>query len=246
MQDDSVVAEGAPLSQVERVVDTFVAPSKTFMDVRRSGSWWLPYILIVLCSYGLAFGVAQKVGWSQLVDNTLHENPKTEEKMSEMTPEQVAMQRKGTEIVFKVLFYGSPITTGIFLAIFALVLWGTINFGFGGKSTFNQVFCVTAYAWLIASLKSLLAVAVLYTGKASDSFTMDSMVGTNPGYFIDTPGALKTFLTSFDIFQIWMMIALGIGLAIVARTKRSSGLIAVFGWWVLILLIKTAYAAVTS
>ncbi len=246
MQDDLLVAEGTPLSQVERVVDTFVAPSKTFVDVRRSASWWLPYILIVLVSWGLALGVAQKVGWPQLVENTLRENPKTEEKMANMTPEQIAMQRKGTEFVFKVLFYGSPITTGFFLAIIALVLWGTINFGFGGKATFGQVFCVTNYAWLIACLKSLLALVVLFIGKTNESFTMESMVGTNPGYFIETPGALKTFLTSFDIFQIWMMIVLGIGLAIVARTKRSAGLIAVFGWWLLILLIKTGFAAVSS
>jgi len=40
------------------------------------------------------------------------------------------------------------------------------------------------------------------------------------------------------------MIVLGIGLAIVARTKRSSGLIAVFGWWFLIVIIKTAFAAI--
>jgi hypothetical protein len=247
MQDDLVVAEGgAPLSQVERVVDTFVAPSKTFMDVRRSSSWWLPYILLVLVSYALAFGVSQKVGWTQLVDNTLHENPKTEEKMANMTPQQLAMQQKGTEFVFKTLFYGSPITSGIFLAIISLVLWGTINFGFGGSATFGQVFCVATYAWLISSLKSLLGLAVLLIGKTGETFTMDRMVGTNPGYFIDTPGALKTFLTSLDVFTIWTLIVLGIGLAIVARTKRSSGLIAVFGWWALIVLVSTGFAAASS
>jgi hypothetical protein len=42
------------------------------------------------------------------------------------------------------------------------------------------------------------------------------------------------------------LIVLGIGLAIVARTKRSSGLIAVFGWWVLIVLVSTGFAAASS
>ena len=32
----------AGLSQVERVVDTFIAPSKTITDILRSTSWWLP------------------------------------------------------------------------------------------------------------------------------------------------------------------------------------------------------------
>ncbi|MEO7028265.1 MAG: YIP1 family protein [Acidobacteriaceae bacterium] len=247
MQEELAVAEGgAPLSQVERVVDTFVAPSKTFMDVRRSASWWLPFILLCLCSYGLAFGIAQKVGWSQLVENTLSENPKSAERMANSSPEQAAATRKFMAYSFKVPFYVNPITNVIFIAIFALALWATINFGFGGKATFGQVFCVTTYAFLISCIKTLLAVVVLYTGKASESFTMDSMVGTSPGYYIDTPGVLKTLLTSFDVFTIWMMIVLGIGLAIVARTKRNSGLIAVFGWWILIVLLKVGYAAATS
>ena len=47
-----VVTEGqhieGGLSQVERVVDTFVAPSKTFTDILRSTTWWLPFLLSVL------------------------------------------------------------------------------------------------------------------------------------------------------------------------------------------------------
>jgi hypothetical protein len=247
MQDELEVAEGgAPLSQGMRVVDTFVAPSKTFMDVRRSASWWLPYILIVLVSYALAFGVSHKVGWSQLVDNTLSANPKAAEKMADMTPEQLAMQHKGTEIFMKVAFYGSPIFSGVFLAIIAVVLWGTINFGFGGKATFWQVFCVTTYSWLILSIKSLLGLVVLFIGNSSENFTMDRMIGTNPGYYIETFGPVKTFLSSFDIFTIWTMIVIGIGLSIVGRTKRSAGLIAVFAWWALGVLISTGFAAATS
>ena len=30
---DVLVAEGKPLSEVERVVDTYIAPSKTFTDI---------------------------------------------------------------------------------------------------------------------------------------------------------------------------------------------------------------------
>ena len=42
------------LSQIERVVDTFVAPKKTFTDILRSTSWWLPFLLLVLVTWGQA------------------------------------------------------------------------------------------------------------------------------------------------------------------------------------------------
>ena len=42
----------APLSPVERVVDTFFAPSKTFNDLKRNQSWWVPWLLSSLLAMG--------------------------------------------------------------------------------------------------------------------------------------------------------------------------------------------------
>ena len=39
------------LSQVERVVDTFIEPSKTFADIKRNRSWWLPFLILILLGY---------------------------------------------------------------------------------------------------------------------------------------------------------------------------------------------------
>ncbi len=50
------------LSQVERVVDTFIAPSKTFTDILRSTSWWLPFLLAVVVSIGVTFAIDKSGG----------------------------------------------------------------------------------------------------------------------------------------------------------------------------------------
>ena len=244
MTDAVSLPEAPALSQVERVVDTFIAPSKTFTDVLRSTSWWLPFLILVVLSYLLAFGIAQKVGWTQLAQNEIHSNPKAEERLANASPAQIAAQEKIMTYSFKGTFYAAPLVNLLFLALIAVVLWPTINFLFAGKATYGQVFCVLNYAWLPASLKSLVALLLLYLGNGADTFTTENMVGSNPGYYIQNAGALKTFLTSFDIFNLWMMVVLAIGLAIVARTKRSNGFIAVFGWWLLIVLFKTGMAAV--
>ncbi len=63
MSDGAVVGgQGAGLSEVERVVDTFVAPSKTFTDILRSTSWWLPFLLLVVVSFGTTVVVEKQVG----------------------------------------------------------------------------------------------------------------------------------------------------------------------------------------
>ncbi len=54
---------------------------------------------------------------------------------------------------------------------------------------------------------------------------------------------LYALASSIDIVTIWSLILFGMGIAIVAGVKRSSGYIAVFGWWALIVLIGMGWAA---
>jgi len=242
MPDEALVVEGKPLSQGERVIDTFVAPSKTFTDILRSASWWLPYLLLVLSTWVLAFALQQKVGWSQLADNEVRLNPKAQAKMADLSPEQVAMQHRFTQGIMQGTMFGAPVTNLFFLAVFAIVLWPTMNFVFGGSATFGRTMAVCAYAALPGIFKSLLAAVLLYAGRSPDTFTMETMLGSNPGYYLSEPGPLKSILESFDVFTLWTMVLLSIGMAIAARTKRNAGYYAVFGWFALILLIRTAAA----
>jgi hypothetical protein len=55
-----------------------------------------------------------------------------------------------------------------------------------------------------------------------------------------------TLATALDATWIWALLLVGIGLAIVAKVKRGSGMAAVFGWWLLILLVRIGYAAIAG
>ena len=231
------------LSQTERLVDTFVAPTKTFLDVRRNASWWLPFLLIVLGAAVLTAAIQAKVGWPQLVENEIHANPKLSDRLASLTPEQVTAQRRAMTYSFQGGFYAAPLLNLGFVALASLVLWGTINFGFGGSATYGRVFCVGMYAALPGVLSALLAAVMLFAGRSPDSFSTQAMLGSNPGYYVDTPGALKVFLTSLDLFTVWTAVLSSIGLSMVAGTRRSAGYVSVFGWYALTVLAKTAFAA---
>src|SRR5271163_3233632 len=82
------------LSQGERVIDTFIAPTKTFTDILRNQSWWLPFLLGVLFSYGFMFTVQKQVGWDIVADNLIKQDPKATERMATQTPEQQAQGRQ--------------------------------------------------------------------------------------------------------------------------------------------------------
>ncbi|MGI4827409.1 MAG: YIP1 family protein [Janthinobacterium lividum] len=246
MSEVAITPQTVGLSQPARVADTVLAPSKTFIDVLRNANWWLPFVIVVLCGYLLAAAIQHKVGWSQLVDNEIRANPKLEQRLADMTPEQVAAQHKGMQYSFMGAYYAVPVTDLASLALMAVVLWPTINFGFGGSATYGRVLAVTIFAAIPGAIKGLLAAGLLFAGRSPESFTTDTMLGSNLGYYIEPAGPLKTLLTSVDLFSIWTAVLLSIGLAIVARTRRSNGYIAVFGWWILVTLIRTGFSAVGS
>jgi hypothetical protein len=240
-------AAGPGLSQVERVVDTFVAPSKTFKDILRDTSWWMPFLLLVLVSLGTSVVVEKQVGWSRVAENQIHQNPKQEEAMASLTPEQRASRMQVTGKIYRYTSYGSFVFILIFVAVFALIYWASFNFGLGAKTTFGQMFAVCMYASLPRLLTGLLSILTLLFGNSAESYDMRNPVGTNLAYFMPDAGpALKAALSFFDVIGLWQLVLLVIGTAIVAKVSTGKAAAVVVGWWVLGLLVSVGIAAATS
>jgi hypothetical protein len=245
------VAEPVPgLSQLQRVSNVFTAPSKTFADIKRGNkSWWMPFIIFTLVGYVLFAAIVTKIGMQQVVDNQIHLNPKQEEKLAQAPPEQREMSAKISLYITEGIFLANPLLLLAILALGSLGLWGTINFAFGGKATYGSIFTVWMYAGLPGILKVLLGVIVIFAGTAPESFNIKNYAPTNLGAFLnplETNAALYSLASAIDITTIWTLVLLGIGTAMVAGVKRTSGYIAVFGWWAVFVLIGVGIATVTG
>lgn len=243
----SPAAEVAGLTQLQRVTNTFVAPSRTFEDIKRGNwSWWLPLIVLAVFSYIFFAVVSQKVGILQVVENQIRMNPKAQERMAQATPEQRERTDKISAAVTQGIFLAGPLVGMLAAAVISLGLLGTINFVFGGRARYGQIFAVSYYAWLPSIVKYALGMIVLYAGMAPESFNVKNFAPTNAGAFLDpveTNKALYALASSIDIVTIWILVLMGMGIATVAGVKRSSGYIAVFSWWALFVLIGVGWAA---
>jgi Yip1 domain len=243
MTDAVPQTASAPLSEGQRIVDTFVAPSKTFTDILRSSSWWGPLVILIVVSVAFSFTVQTKVGWERVAENNIHQNPKQEERFAQTPPDQVATAKAIAAKITAIIAYCFPVLILIFTAITVLLVWATVNFGLAGTAKFGQVFAVYMYAGLVYSIKYLLAIIALFAGVAPDSFLLNNPVGTNVGYYFpDMPRVLVAYLTHLDIFEIWSLILSVIGVAIVAKVSRGKAAAAVVGWWLLFILVTGAFA----
>jgi hypothetical protein len=243
MQDEAVVS-GIGLSQGERLIDTFVAPSKTFTDILRNSSWWLPFVFMVLVGFVFSVAIDKKVGFESVAQHELEKNAAASAQISALPADQRAARMAVQTKITKYITYGYAVPILIVAALASLVLWASFNFGLGAKTTFGQVFAVWMYAALPKSLMALLAAVLLFAGVNTETFDIRNPAGTNLAYYMpDASAGLKALLSFFDIFGLWSLALLVIGTAIIARKSTGQAAAVVVGWWVLILLITAGFAA---
>jgi Yip1 domain len=239
----AVPLEDKPLSEVERVVDTFIAPTKTFTDIRRSASWWLPFVLLAIFSWALVFVVDKKLGMEKVVENQMALSPKQAAKLDQLPAGQRASQMERIVQFNRIGGYAYPVLALLIAAIMAAVLLGTFNFGFGAELTFNRCLAVTFYSWLPGILKALIAILVVSIGGA-EGFTFQNPVASNLGGLVDPSSHfLYSVASSIDVFTIWTLVLAGIGYPCLTRVKRGTCMAVVFGWWIVVVLGGAAIGA---
>src|ERR1700679_1207287 len=202
---------------------------------------------MLLVTLGTTAVVEKQVGWERVSENQIHQNPKQEEAMANLPPEQRASQLRLSAKITRYISWGSFVLILVFVAIFALIYWGSFNIGLGAKTTFGQMFAVCMYASLPRLLIGLLSIVTLLLGNSAESYDMRNPVGTNLAYFMPDSGpALKAALGFFDVIGLWQLVLLIIGTAIVAKVSTGKAAAVVVGWWLLGLLVSVGLAAVTS
>jgi hypothetical protein len=231
-----------PLSQTARIIDTFVAPSKTFTDLRRSAQWWLPFLLMTLVGWSLVYVAEQKIGTQKLVANDLHARPKAEERFDKATPEQQQQQIRISGIVYYVAI---PVFTLVIWVVMAALQFGTFKVGANADISYSRSLAVIAYAGLPMVLRNLLGLFSVLAGVSPDGFTISNPIASNPGYFMDAANSpFWYFIASqVDIFLLWTLALTAIGFAVAGKVKMGTSFAIVIGWWVVITL---AFSAIFS
>jgi hypothetical protein len=235
------------LSEPERIIDTFIAPSKTFTDLRRNASWWGPFLLMVIFSAAFVYVGGQKVGFRKAMENQMRAQPKQLEQIEQLPPDQREQRLETGTKITKTISYVFPAIQLLILVIIAAILFATFKFAAGADVSFKVALAIVVYAALPGLLKISLAMLSLLAGASPDSFTFQNPVATNPGYFMNPADSpfLYSLASSFDIFLIWTLVLTAIGFSTVSKVKRGTALAIVFGWWFVFTLIGAGLASLS-
>lgn len=246
MSTPAVVPDAQPgLSEGARLINTFVAPSKTFTDIRRNQSWWVPWLLISIVSICFMFVVSQKIGYDQITRDEIAKSSRAEQ-FERLSPEQKEQQMRLSANIMKVAGYASPVSVLLVGLIIAAVLMSMFNFGAGAEISFKQSLAIMFYSWLPALLGSALGIVSLFIGVDKEGFNIRNPVATNPAYFMDPTQHKFVYgmVSALDVFTIWTIILMGIGFSSVSKVKKGAAIGMVAGAYIVYKLVAAGISAI--
>lgn len=234
-----------PMSEAARIVNTFIAPSKTFTDLRRSASWWGPWILISIFSIAFIFTVGKQVTFEQASKNQVERSSRAEQ-FDKLPPDQQEKQLQLSAKIFGIFGYGSPALILLYFLIATVALWATFKVAAGADTSFGQAYAITMYGSLPGVIGAILGIATLFAGANPESFDINNPVGTNLAYYLDpetTGKFVHSMASTLDVISIWTVILIGIGYASTSKVKRSTAIAIVAGWFILYKLVASGLAS---
>jgi hypothetical protein len=236
MTQDPAPAAAQPLSLVQRVIGVVVSPGDTMARIAAAPRWLdVLALTTVLVAVGYFVFLGSEVGKAAYVDQAV---ASIESWGRTVTPEMyTVVQRQAGFMSYiqgaTVLFFGP-----LMCALIAGILFGVFTV-LGGEAKYKQVLAVVAHAGVINLLQTAFTLPVNYQRQSMASATNFAVFFPNlaDGTF------LASVLGFIDLFWIWYLVVLAIGLAAVYRRKWTS---VAGGLFVVYVLIGLAVAAVKA
>jgi hypothetical protein len=233
-----------PVNHVARLVGVLFSPKQTFASIAERPSWLAPLLLMVILGVFTSALLNTKVNWGQYFRHKAEESARFSQLSEEQKDQALAQQIK----FWSNFSYGAGVVTvPISVLILALIYWRSFNFLWGTGWRFETAFGATAHALLPMAISSILALIILPL-KSYGDVDPENIVATSLRAYLPqgAPKALVTLGGSLELFWIWSLVLVAIGLA-AANPKRinpTESLGTVFGLWVVWVLAKVAWALI--
>jgi len=236
-----------------------VRPRATLEYLRehRGRTWWVPALLAVLLAI-LPIFVAAPITARQTREVVAAAQERWGEQQGvEMSAEEQAQMEQSMSIA------ASPLITVVFPAVGSAVglvvgwlMWAgglyLASTTLGGRSPFGQVFRTVVWAWLPYTLRGLLqTVYILVSGQLIANPGLSGMVQENQPIseiVLAPPGLGQTILLAFlsrvDLFLVWGLILLVIGVTVVTHLPRRKAVLVTLVVWILLTAVSILPALV--
>jgi len=222
-----VLPEEKTMGGFSKILNIFFEPRKVFESLKTKPTWLVSFIIIVLISV-----VSMYLTYPFIMSDTIAKI-RANEKIPDEQKETIVAQLQETTspqlrgVVFSVIFIL------LILLIISGLLFFTFNVMLGGDSSFKRVLSVFSYSALVNIPAAIVKIPLIFTKKTVE-------IQTSLALFL-SPDSKETFiyrfLSFFDIFYIWMIILVSLGLSVMYNFTIKKSTSTVFILWICLALV---------
>lgn len=225
--------EEKPMGGASKVANIFFQPRKVFESLKIKPTWLVPFIIVTLLGMFFYYCAYPIIMSEQVAKIQANEKIPEEQK-------QVIIERMGGGDHPPLWQLGlTPLGGLIYLLIASAVIFFVFNVLLGGGSAFRRVFSVFCYSALVGIPATIVKLPLTLAKKSTDVQTSLAL--------LLSADAKETFLykifSSFDIFAIWQVILVSMGMAVVYKFTPKKSYTTVFVLWIIWVFLKSGLSS---
>jgi hypothetical protein len=218
------------------LINIFWSPTRVFEGLRERPRWVTPFaVILIWIALTSALTVTITRGSPEALAR--QEEMMRERGMSDEDIEKAMEIAKGPIPVIAGGFMGA-VVFAIRLVLFALILNVFIPL-FSGMSGFKPVFAVVSYSSLVVIPGSILRLILMAITKSPFVTTSLALLVQN----VEKTSFLYGFLGAFDLFIIWEMALVALGISYTSNLKKGNAYTLVFVIWFISIFIGLGFRA---
>lgn len=233
-------APEGPSNPLTRIVGVLISPGETFESIGRRPDWLVPLLIWIAISVASTMVVVPRLDYEPMYRSMLERNSQLTEKQRD---QQLDRMMESAEMGRKWGVYAPAGTVPLMFLVVGAIFWGSLR-AFGAENDFKQSFSVTIYAFTPQLLKAIISTVIATTRSSIDARMASSLLKSNLGAFtspMDSP-VMFALLSSVDLFTIWTIVLLAIGLSVISRFSAAKVAILVVVLYLVIVLFKVGMA----
>lgn len=223
-------AAPAPKSLAARFIGVITAPRDTFASVVANPKWLgmlaLTTFIVMVCA---VLPMTTEGGREALLETQVRQM----ESFGVQVNDQMYQQMRGRiGIAPYTTAAGVLVMSPVITAVMAGILFAVFNAAMGGTATFKQVYSVVVHAGVISALGQLFTGPLNYfRGTMASASNLGVLLPMLPD------GSFMARLAGMiDLFLVWWVVALAIGLGVLYRRRTQPIAISLFGVYAVIAL----------
>jgi hypothetical protein len=221
----------APMPLPARLIGILTSPMATFQRVVAHPKWFGALaVTTLLVAFFTALPMTTEAGRQATLDQQISQMKSFGVEVNDQVYD--SMERGAARLPYTTAGF-TIVLAPIFALITAGLLFAVFNAAMGGEAAFKQVFAVVAHAGVISAISAIFSGVINYfRGGVGSVANLGALLPMLP-----EQSFVGHLLGTIDVFLIWYVVVLAIGLAVLYRRRTQPIAISLLGVYAVIALV---------